>query len=150
MNISEVARLTGLTNKAIRFYEEKGLIAMPSRGPNGYREYRQQHIDELNLIKQAKVAGFSLEECKGLISLYNNPKRRSAEIKARTLQKIEQLDQQLQQIQTMRNTLAKLAERCPGDDSSSCPIMQQLINGDAKGSPSVMISKVKSKADGEI
>lgn len=54
MNISDVAKKTGLTSKAIRFYEEKGLITAPMRTDNGYRCYSAQHIDELTLLRQAR------------------------------------------------------------------------------------------------
>ena len=47
MNISDVAKITGLTSKAIRFYEEKGLVTPPMRSENGYRTYTQQHLNEL-------------------------------------------------------------------------------------------------------
>ena len=49
MNISDVAKKTGLTSKAIRFYEEKGLVTPPLRSENGYRSYTQLHLD-LSLI----------------------------------------------------------------------------------------------------
>jgi len=63
MNISIVAKKTGLTSKAIRFYEDKGLVTPPLRGDNGYRSYTQQHINELTLLRQARQVGFNLEEC---------------------------------------------------------------------------------------
>ncbi len=52
MNISDVAKKTGLTSKAIRFYEEKGLVTPPLRSENGYRTYSQQHLDELTLLRR--------------------------------------------------------------------------------------------------
>ncbi len=52
MNISDVAKITGLTSKAIRFYEEKGLVTPPMRSENGYRTYTQQHLNELTLLRQ--------------------------------------------------------------------------------------------------
>ena len=51
MNISDVAKITGLTSKAIRFYEEKGLVTPPMRSENGYRTYTQQHLNELTLLR---------------------------------------------------------------------------------------------------
>lgn len=48
MNISDVAKKTGLTSKAIRFYEEKGLVTPPLRSENGYRTYTQKHLNELS------------------------------------------------------------------------------------------------------
>ncbi len=52
MNISDVAKITGLTSKAIRFYEEKGLVTPPMRSENGYRTYTQQHLNELTLLRR--------------------------------------------------------------------------------------------------
>ncbi len=54
MNISDVAKITGLTSKAIRFYEEKGLVTPPMRRENGYRTYTQQHLNELTLLRCSK------------------------------------------------------------------------------------------------
>lgn len=59
MNISDVAKKTGLTSKAIRFYEEKGLVTPPLRSENGYRTYSQQHLDELTLLRRARQVGFN-------------------------------------------------------------------------------------------
>lgn len=57
MNISDVAKKTGLTSKAIRFYEEKGLVTPPLRSENGYRTYTQKHLNELTLLRQARQVG---------------------------------------------------------------------------------------------
>ena len=126
MNINEVAKRTQLTPKAIRFYEEKGLITPPTRAINDYRTYDQVHIEELNLLHQVRQVGFSLPECKDLLELYKNPHRRSADVKARTLTRIGEIDQQIAQLQSIRALLSDLAEQCPGDDSEHCPIINGL------------------------
>lgn len=79
MNISDVAKITGLTSKAIRFYEEKGLVTPPMRSENGYRTYTQQHLNELTLLRQARQVGFNLEESGELVNLFNDPQRHSAD-----------------------------------------------------------------------
>jgi len=129
MNISQAAERTGLTPKAIRFYEDRGLVTPPPRTLKGYRDYHERHLAELTLIKQAKAAGFSLDECQGLINLYHNPQRRSADIKAKTLQKIDQLTQQLEEISQMRDRLIALAADCPGDENAECPIIAGWTKG---------------------
>ena len=126
MLISEVTEQTGLSKKAIRFYEEKGLITPPARAANGYRTYNQTHIEELNLLHQARQVGFSLPECKDLLELYKNPHRRSADVKSRTLVRIAEIDNQIKQLQSMRTLLTDLANQCPGDDSEHCPIIEGL------------------------
>ncbi len=92
MNISDVAKFTGLTSKAIRFYEEKGLVTPPMRSENGYRTYTQQHLNELTLLRQARQVGFNLEESGELVNLFNDPQRHSADVKRRTLEKVAEID----------------------------------------------------------
>lgn len=126
MNISDVAKRTGLTSKAIRFYEEKGLVTPPLRSENGYRSYTQQHLNELTLLRQARQVGFNLEECGELVNLFNNPARHSADVKARTLQKVADIERHIKELQEMRAQLLALADACPGDDSADCPIIDNL------------------------
>ncbi len=126
MNISDVAKKTGLTSKAIRFYEEKGLVTPPLRSENGYRSYTQQHLDELTLLRQARLVGFNLEECGELVELFNDPARHSADVKKRTLEKVAEIEQHIVQLQEMRQQLLMLAESCPGDEGADCPIINNL------------------------
>ncbi len=126
MNISIVAKKTGLTSKAIRFYEDKGLVTPPLRGDNGYRSYTQQHINELTLLRQARQVGFNLEECGELVNLFNDPARHSADVKARTLQKVSEIERHIVELEAMRKQLLSLAASCPGDDSANCPIIDNL------------------------
>ena len=126
MNISDVAKKTGLTSKAIRFYEEKGLVTPPLRSENGYRSYSQQHLDELTLLRQARQVGFNLDECRELIFLFNDPSRHSADVKRRTLEKVAEIERHISELQGMRTQLLALADSCPGDDSADCPIIDNL------------------------
>ncbi|MFD1801618.1 Cu(I)-responsive transcriptional regulator [Mixta tenebrionis] len=126
MNISDVAKKTGLTSKAIRFYEEKGLVTPPLRSENGYRSYTARHLEELTLLRQARQVGFNLDECRELVQLFNNPARHSADVKARTLRKVKEIEAHINELNLMRERLLALAEICPGDESADCPIINNL------------------------
>jgi len=126
MNISDVAKKTGLTSKAIRFYEEKGLVTPPLRSENGYRSYTSKHLDELMLLRQARQVGFNLDECREMVALFNDPARHSADVKARTLDKVAEIEAHIHQLSLMRQRLLELAAACPGDDSADCPIINNL------------------------
>lgn len=126
MNISDVAKKTGLTSKAIRFYEEKGLVTPPLRTENGYRSYSARHLEELTLLRQARQVGFNLDECREMVSLFNDPERHSADVKARTLSKVREIEVHISELQLMRQKLLDLAASCPGDDSAECPIINHL------------------------
>lgn len=133
MNISDVAKKTGLTSKAIRFYEEKGLVTAPLRRENGYRSYNTRHLEELTLLRQARLVGFNLDECRELVALFNNPLRHSADVKTRTLRKVEEIERHISELQSMRRQLLQLAESCPGDASAECPIINNLAGSCAGG-----------------
>lgn len=126
MNISDVAKKTGLTSKTIRFYEEKGLLTAPRRGENGYRCYNGHHVEELTLLRQARQVGFNLDECRELVALFNDPRRHSADVKARTLHKVSDIERQIEELKQMRQRLLDLAAQCPGDSGADCPIITQL------------------------
>lgn len=126
MNISDVAKKTGLTSKAIRFYEEKGLVTPPLRSENGYRSYTAKHLEELTLLRQARQVGFTLEECREMINLFNDPHRHSADVKARTLTKVAEIESHILELTQMRDRLLALAESCPGDEGADCPIINNL------------------------
>ncbi len=61
MKIKDVAKITGLSSKAIRFYEEKGLITV-SRNQSDYREYTKENIETLLQIKLLRKCGLSIQE----------------------------------------------------------------------------------------
>ncbi|HCW47754.1 Cu(I)-responsive transcriptional regulator [Mixta calida] len=126
MNISDVAKKTGLTSKAIRFYEEKGLVTPPLRSENGYRSYTTRQLEELTLLRQARQVGFNLDECRELVHLFNDPARHSADVKARTLQKVKEIEAHIFELNLMRERLLALAESCPGDERADCPIINNL------------------------
>ncbi|AWH87756.1 Cu(I)-responsive transcriptional regulator [Limnobaculum parvum] len=126
MNISQVAEKTGLSSKAIRFYEEKGLITPPNRSLNGYRTYNSRNIEELTLLRQARLVGFTLEECKELLALFHNADRRSADVKARTLEKVADIDKHIAELTQMRERLMELVALCPGDSGADCPIIDSF------------------------
>ncbi|WP_074012015.1 Cu(I)-responsive transcriptional regulator [Candidatus Sodalis sp. SoCistrobi] len=126
MNISSVAKKTGLTPKAIRFYEQKGLVSPPLRRENGYRSYNERHLEELTLLRQARQVGFTLEECRELVALFNDPGRHSADVKRRTLNKVQEIETHIAELTQMRQHLLALADSCPGDQGADCPIIDNL------------------------
>ncbi len=68
VTIGELARMTGFNAKAIRYYEQIGVLPLSSRGENGYRLYSRADINRLNLLRRLRLLGISLEEAKTLLS----------------------------------------------------------------------------------
>ncbi|HEM3669853.1 TPA: MerR family transcriptional regulator [Streptococcus suis] len=69
MQVKDVEKLTGLSTKAIRLYEEKGLIEVARNPLNDYRDYSEENVRQLRLIKLLRYFEFSLAEITALLSL---------------------------------------------------------------------------------
>ena len=125
MNISQVAQRSGVPAKTIRYYEEIGLIR-PLRSANGYRVFRDQDLHKLAFVGRARALGFPIEDCRTLVALYEDDSRESAQVKAVAQDHLRAIDDKIAQLQTMRETLADLVQRCHGDDRPDCPILSDL------------------------
>jgi MerR family copper efflux transcriptional regulator len=125
MNIGVIAERTGLPTKTIRYYEDIGLIR-PMRGTNGYRSFRESDYYKLAFLGRARTLGFTIEDCRTLLALYEDESRASADVKQLAEQHLEQIDQKVAQLQEMRATLARLVSACAGNDRPDCPILSDL------------------------
>ena len=125
MNISEAAAQCGLPAKTIRYYEDIGLVR-PARRANGYRDYSSQDLHELRFLQRARGLGFSVEDCRQLLSLYKDRNRASADVKALAEAHLKDIDQKLLELQSLRSTLSSLVEACRGDSRPDCPILESF------------------------
>jgi len=125
MNIGEVATRTGLPAKTIRYYEDIGLIK-PLRDANGYRSFRDTDYHKLAFLGRARALGFTIEDCRALLALYEDEGRESGDVKRIARQHLTQIDQKIDQLQEMRATLSRLVAACAGDDRPDCPILNDL------------------------
>ena len=130
MNIGQAAKLSGITAKMIRYYEEIGLIAFVKRTDAGYRVYSEQDLKTLKFIKHSRELGFSIEQIKELISLWKNTDRQSAEVKQLALQHISELNEKIKKLQEMVDTLKSSIACCAGDESPECHILQNIELGE--------------------
>ena len=126
MNIGKAAKLSNLTVKAVRYYANIGLVKPQQNIFSGYREYTNEQVVKLKFIGKARKFDFSINECKELLSLYEDQNRTSKEVKKITLEKISQIDIKLKDLNDLRNELSFLASNCHGDDKPNCPILDEL------------------------
>ncbi len=126
MKISDVADRSGLPPKTIRYYEDIGLVRPASRQGNGYRDYDDRDVQVLRFLKRARGLGFSVSDCRNLLSLYQDRERASADVKALAQHRVEEIDRKIAELHTMRDALTHLMERCHGDDRPDCPILDDL------------------------
>ena len=124
--IGQAAELTGVTPKMIRHYESLGLIPRANRTAGDYRVYSDTDMHSLRFIKRARGLGFSVKEIEGLLGLWRNQRRVSGEVKRLALKHIAELDQKIEELNSMRTTLANLASHCHGDNRPECPILEDF------------------------
>jgi len=127
MNIGEAAKLTGVSAKMIRYYEETGLLPPAGRRDSGYRNYGDHDLHRLRFVRRARDFGFSMEQIKELLELWGDRTRASAEVKDITLAHVAALDAKIAELKSLRNALHHLAEQCHGDERPDCPILDDLI-----------------------
>jgi DNA-binding transcriptional MerR regulator len=69
LKIGDLARITGLSIKTIRYYERRGLLEQPPRTEGGYRLYGPEEVARLQFVQRAKLLGLTLEEIRELVEL---------------------------------------------------------------------------------
>ncbi|MSO65257.1 MAG: Cu(I)-responsive transcriptional regulator [Alphaproteobacteria bacterium] len=141
MNIGEAAAATGLTAKAIRYYESIDLIARAERSQGGYRQYSERDVQTLRFIRRARDLGFSVELVAELLSLYRDRSRTSSEVKRIVQTRIAEIERKMAELGAMRTTLLTLAERCHGDERPDCPILEDFAGPFGAPAKSAGVSK---------
>ncbi|MFD1340821.1 Cu(I)-responsive transcriptional regulator [Litorisediminicola beolgyonensis] len=130
MNIKDVAKKAGLPAKTIRYYEDIGLIS-PNRADNGYRVFGDADTQRLAFIARARALGFSIEECRALLDLYNDGDRSSADVKRLAEEHLRQIEEKIAALTEMRGTLKRLVQQCQGDSRPDCPILADLAGAES-------------------
>ena len=126
LTIGEMAKRSGLTAKMIRHYESLGLLPPAVRSEAGYRHYQEADVQQLRFIRQARELGFSLPQIGELLNLWHDQQRPSSKVKQVAQQHIAVLEQKITELTQMKSALETLVSRCHGDDSSDCPILDEL------------------------
>ena len=130
MNIGDAAKASGVSAKMIRHYESVGLFPGALRTDAGYRQYTDIEIGTLRFIRHARDLGFSLDQIRELLGLWQDRRRPSRQVKALAQAHLQELDQKLQELHAMKATLELLVQCCHGDDRPECPILEILADTD--------------------
>ena len=125
MNISDVATRAKLPAKTIRYYEEIGLIK-PLRDTNGYRAFRDSDMHKLAFLGRARALGFTIENCRALLALWEDKSRASADVRSIATNHLKQIEAKIADLTAMRDTLSDLVRTCAGNDRPDCPILSSL------------------------
>jgi len=133
MNIGDASKASAVSAKMIRHYESLGLVPKAPRTESGYRQYDDAAVHTLRFIRRARDLGFSIEQIRTLLGLWQDRQRPSREVKALAQAHIDELDEKLRAIQAMKATLEHLIHGCRGDERPDCPIIDRLSHDDGVG-----------------
>ncbi|KIC37734.1 MULTISPECIES: Cu(I)-responsive transcriptional regulator [unclassified Leisingera] len=125
MNIGDVSSRSGLPAKTIRYYEDIGLIK-PHRSANGYRCFAETDLHKLAFLGRARALGFTIEDCRTLMALYEDESRASADVKQLAQEHLAKIEEKIADLQAMHDTLGELVNSCAGDSRPDCPILKDL------------------------
>lgn len=126
MNIGQAARASGVSAKMIRYYEQTGLIAQAGRTAAGYRDYSDRDVHVLRFVRRARDLGFPVADIAGLLGLWRDQTRHSAEVRQIASAHVAALEQKIRDMQQMVDTLRDLIGACRGDQRPDCPILARL------------------------
>jgi len=126
MNIGEAARQSGVSAKMVRHYESLRLLPHVHRSDSGYRQYSDAEVHTLRFIKRSRELGFSMPEIAELVSLWQNRRRASKNVRRIAQKHADDLAQRIAAMQAMQKTLGHLIHCCQGDDRPDCPILDDL------------------------
>ena len=127
LQIGQVAKESSVGVETVRFYESKGLIALPRRNVSGYRQYPESVVKQIQFIQHAKTLGFSLHEVGELIRLKSNRNARCNSIKKTAIAKISDIQGKIDSLERMKKVLQPLVAQCKASAPiTDCPILGAL------------------------
>jgi Cu(I)-responsive transcriptional regulator len=129
MNIGLISKRADLPVKTVRYYADVGLVKPTGRTDAGYRTYDDKTLRKLIFVRRSRAMGFSIEECRKLLGLFEDQSRASSEVRKIAKQHLVEIDTKLDELKKLQKELSLLVSSCNGDDRPDCPILDALGRG---------------------
>ena len=129
MNIGEISKKADLPTKTVRYYADVGLVKPVGRTDAGYRTYDEKALRKLVFVRRSRAMGFSVQECRKLLGLYEDQGRASSEVRDIAKQHLLEIDAKLYDLRKLQKELSMLVHSCNGDNRPDCPILDALGRG---------------------
>ena len=126
LDIGHASKESGVSVKMIRHYEAIGLLKNVARTYTNYRVYSDKDVHTLRFVKRARTLGFSMNDIRELLTLWQNKSRSSASVKKIAASHMLGLKRRIVEMQSMVGTLEHLTHNCHGDSRPDCPILDDL------------------------
>jgi DNA-binding transcriptional MerR regulator len=100
--IGTLAKRTGTTLQAIRYYEQIGFLPEPGRTEGGQRRYLEGDLDRLAFIRHARHLGFTLEAIRELLDLSDNPGQSCADVDRTVQHQLKEVEARITRLEPLR------------------------------------------------
>jgi DNA-binding transcriptional MerR regulator len=134
MEIHELEARTGVTTKTIRFYEQIGVLPLPRRKSNGYREYDENDVERLKFVAGARQLDFSLDDIAEILALRDRreaPCRVVLELLEHKFREVARRIEELQKLEMDLRKLHELGATFPMDDVDGKNCVCHLVSSRA-------------------
>ncbi len=131
LKVSQVAKKTGISPDAIRYYEELGLLPAAERTASGYRQFGEETVKRIGFIKDAQSLGLRLDEIGELLKIQDDGACPCGHTKLLLERKLEQVNRELEVLTGLKRQLERLsAQECYSDpDTPVWPCEIELKRG---------------------
>jgi Cu(I)-responsive transcriptional regulator len=126
LNITAVARATGLKVETVRWYESVDLIPTPPRSAGNYRVYSYRLVERLTFIKRSRDLGFTLDEIRALLDLADHPQRDCAEVDGIARSHLAEVERKAADLERLAIELRRIIANCGGGNVADCKIVESL------------------------
>lgn len=126
LTIGQAAKVAGVTPKAVRVYERRGLLPAAERTAAGYRVYRRSHIELLTFIRRARILGLHLDDIREVLALRSSGRRPCAAVRGLLDARIAEIDATVADLLTLRAALTE-TRQCADHRSDGAAIVCGII-----------------------
>lgn len=127
MKIGELAKRSGCSVQAIRYYEKEGLIPLAPRSEGNFRLYGSPALEKLSFIKNCRALDLTLGEIKHLISLQNSPGKPCESVNEMIDTHLQIVETRINELANLQRDLSRLRQKCEQSRSiDQCGILNEL------------------------
>ncbi len=127
LSIGALSKATGCNIETIRYYERIGLLPKPPRTQGGHRQYDEPELKRLTFVRRSRALGFTLDEIRGLLGLVDGGDYTCGEVKAITLDHLEEIRRKIADLTRLETVLRDMAAECEGGTVPDCPVIEALF-----------------------
>lgn len=127
ITIGDLAKGTGTKVVTVRYYEQIGLLPVPSRTAGNYRTYSNEHMHRLRFIRRCRDLGFTLDQIRDLLRLSSQKSEECAEVDRITALHLAEVEQKISDLKRLAKELRRLNSCCKGNLTiADCRIIEAL------------------------